>query len=331
MIYQDALLRLSRLSVLIAMPLAAGTVMLPTPVAAQAFPNRAITVIVPYGPGTGIDLAGRIITQKLIEEYGQPIVIRNMPGASGNIGADAIAAAAPDGYTIGMIPNSAFINQFVQKNARDPLKDFVPISPAGTQPYLLAVPPSFPAKSISEVVALAKAKPGELNFTGLSGSVPHFLGVMLRSAGGIDIRMISYKSTTDAVNDVINGRVQLWFTPLPSGMSFIKSGRVYPLAVTGTTRSPLAPNVPTMTESGFPGMDMNSALYFVAPRATPAAIVAKLNADIGRVASSKEIYDKLLAQGLTFERRNSAEFAEDLRAEQAKWSGIVKASGLKPE
>ena len=314
-----------------ALALLAGLAGTPREAAAQAYPNRPITVIIPYAPGTGIDIAGRIITQKLSEDYGQAIVIRNMPGASGAIGADAAANSTPDGYTLAMVPNSIFINQFLKKDSKDPLSVFVPVAPGGTQPYLIAVPPNFAPKNLKEVAALAKSQPGTLNYTGLSGSVPHFMGVMFAAAADIDIRMVSYKSTTDAINDVLTGRVPLWITPLPSGLAFLNSSKVRGLALTGEKRSPLAPDVPTMRESGFPTMDIDSVLYFVAPRGTPAAIVSKLNADIARVAATKEIADKLLGQGLTVDKRNAQELLEVMRAEQTKWGTIVKASGLKPE
>lgn len=301
------------------------------PAAAQTYPTRPVTVIIPYAPGTGIDIVGRIIGQKLTEEYSQPIVIRNMPGASGAIGAEAAANSAPDGYTLAMIPNSIFINQYLKKDSKDPFTQFVPVAPGGTQPYVIAVPPGFAPKNLKEIAALAKSKPGELNYTGLSGSVPHFMGVMFAAAADIDIRMVSYKSTTDAINDVLTGRVPLWITPLPSGLSFLQAGKVRGVAITGEKRSTLVPDVPTMRESGFPSMDIDSVLYFVAPRGTPAPIVTKLNADIARIAATREIADKLLAQGLVVDKRNPQELIEVMRAEQAKWATIVKASGLKPE
>ncbi len=324
-------IRLQSLLSALALALVTGASLAPQQAQAQAYPNRSITIIIPYGPGTGVDIVGRIIGQKLSEDYSQPIVIKNMPGASGAIGAESAATSAPDGYTLALVPNSIFINQFLRKNGRDPLQDFVPIAPVGNQPYLLAVPLGFAPKTIAEVVALAKAKPGELNYTALSGSVPHFIGVMLRSAGNVDVRMVSYKSTTEAIPDVIAGRVQLWLTPLPSGISFVTSNKVRAMAVTGDTRSPLLPDVPTMKESGYPSMDIGSVLYMVAPRTTPTAIVNKLNADTARVVASKDVSDKLASQGLTVPRQSTAELLASMRAEQAKWAVVVKESGLKPE
>ncbi len=299
--------------------------------AQQAYPSRPITVIVPYGPGTGIDLIARILTQKLAEDYKQGVVVKNLPGASGNIGAEAAAIAAPDGYTIAVIANSHFINQYLGKNVRDATKDLMPIAPVGTLPYLFGVPVSFPAKTIQDVVNLAKAKPGEINFAGLPGAVPHFLGVMLQTAGNIDIRMVSYKSTTDAISDVMSARVPLWFTTLPSAVSFVNTGRIRALAVSGSRRSPVLPNVPTMTESGFPQMDIGSSTYVVAPVGTPAAIINKLNADITRAMGNAEVIEKLHGQGLDITTSTPAELGEAMRTELAKWGPIVKASGLKPE
>jgi len=299
--------------------------------AAQSFPNRPVTMIVPFAAGTGIDIVTRILGQKMSEDVGQPVIIKNMPGASGNIGADAAAASTPDGYTLGIVANSLFINQYTQKNHRDPINDYAPVSPLGALPYLVAVPLSFPAKSIRDVVALAKAKPGEINFTGLPGSLSHFMGVMLKSAGNIDIQMVSYKSTTDAIPDVLSGRVPLWLTPMPSGLPFVTSGKMRGLAVSGDRRTPLAPDLPTLKEAGFPGMDISAVLYIVAPRGTPVAVINKLNADIGRAQNSKDVQDKFLAQGLVVEKGSPSDLLESMRVEQAKWAVIIKESGMKPE
>jgi len=299
--------------------------------AQPAYPSRPITVIVPYGPGTGIDLVARILAQKLGEEYKPGLVVRNLPGASANIGAEAAATAAPDGYTIMLIANSHFVNQYLGKNVRDALKDFAPVAPVGNLPYLFGVPINFPAKSIQEVVAIAKARPGTLNFAAIPSGVAHFLGVMLKTAGDVDIRMVAYKSTTDAIPDVMAERVQLWFTTLPSAVPFVTSGKIRGLGVTGSRRSRLLPDVPTMTEAGFPQMDIAAITYIVAPAGTPAAIVNKLNADISRAKEDKNVIEKLHAQGLDITSGTPAQLGESMRAEYAKWGVIVKASGLKPE
>ena len=299
--------------------------------AQQAYPSRAITVIVPYGPGTGIDLVARILTEKLGEDYKQGLIVKNLPGASGNIGAEAAASAAADGYTIMLIANSHFLNQYLGKNVRDALKDFAPVAPVGTLPYLFGVPSNFPAKSIQDVVAIAKARPGTINFAAIPSGVAHFLGVMLKTAGDIDIRMVSYKSTTDAIPDVMSERVPLWFTTLPSAVSFVTSGRIRALGVSGSRRSPLLPDVPTMTEAGFPQMDLGAITYVVAPVGTPTAIISKLNTDISRAKENKDVITKLHGQGLDVTPGTPAQLAESMRAEWVKWGIIVKASGLKPE
>jgi len=298
---------------------------------AQMYPARPVTMIVPFAAGTGIDIVTRILGQKLAEDYRPGVVIRNMPGASGGIGAEAAAAAAPDGYTLGIVANNMFINQYLQKNQRDPLPDYAAVSPLGTLPYLFAVPTTFPAKSINEVVALAKSKPGQINYSGLPGSLSHFMGVMFQSAAKIDIRLISYKSTTDAIADVMAERVPLWFTPMPSGLPFVKSGKMRGLAVSGDARSPLAPDLPTLKEAGFPGMDISAKLYIVAPRGTSAAIISKLNADITRAQNSKDVQEKFIAQGMAVDKGSASDLAEAMRAEQTKWAAIIKESGMKLE
>lgn len=324
------MIRASRFGLTLGIALASACIT-QSAVAQQAYPVRPVTVIVPYGPGTGIDVITRILAQKLGEDYKAGVIIRNLPGASGNIGAEAAATAAADGYTVATIANSHFINQYLGKNVRDATRDFVPVAPIGTLPYFFAVPVDFPAKTIQEVISVAKAKPGEVNYAALPSSVPHFLGVMLATAGNIDIRMISYKSTTDAITDVMAGRVPLWFTTLPSAVPFVTSGKIRPLAVTGNKRSASLPNVPTMIEAGFAQMDIGSSTYVVAPLNTPAAIVTRLNADITRAMGSKDVIEKLNGQGLAITTSTPAELGEAMRAELAKWGTIIKASGLKPE
>lgn len=297
----------------------------------QGYPERPITLVCPYGPGTGIDLIARILAQRLGEEYGQPVVVRNQPGASGNIGADVAAKAAPDGYTIVILANSQIINQHISKNVRDVQKDFVAVAPAGTLPYLLGVPSQFPAKSIREVVAVAKSKPGEINYGTVPASLPHFLGVMLKSSADIDIRLVPYKSTTDAIGDVLSGRVPLWFTTVATALPLVNSGKVRALGVTGEKRAAVLPDVPTMTEAGFPALDISQSFFYLAPAGTPPAIVAKLNADITRAMGNKDVREKLANQGVEPATSTPEQLAALLRSEYVKWGRIVKESGIRTE
>ena len=298
---------------------------------AQAYPSRPVTLICPYAPGTGIDIAARIIAHKLEEKSGYTIVVKNQPGASGNLGADAAATAAPDGYTLVIMANSQIINQFVSRNVRDVLKDFVPVAPAGTAPYALAVPVSLGVGSITELVALAKSKPGQLNYAAIVASLPHLLGVTLRSAAGIDITLVPYKSTTEATTDVLSGRVQIWFTTVPSAIPHAKAGKVRVLGVTGEKRIALLPEAPTMTEAGFPGLNSGSELFIMAPAGTPAAIVNKLNSDIMAALTAPDVQEKYAEQGIVVDTGSPEQLGARLRAEVDKWSRAVKSSGLQME
>lgn len=298
---------------------------------AQPYPSRPITLICAYAPGTGIDLTARIIAQKLEERGGYTIVVKNQPGASGNIGADAAAKAAPDGYTLIILPNSQIINRFVSKNVRDVLTDFTPVAPAGTNPYVLAVPTSLGVGSMKELVALARSKPGALNYAAIVASLPHFLGVNLKSDAGIDITMVSYKSTTDAMTDVLTGRVHIWFTTLPAALPHAKTGKVRILGLSGEKRFPLIPEVPTMIEAGFPGLNSGSELFIMAPAGTPASITTKLNSDIMSAVASPDVQAKFTELGIVSDIGTPAQLAARLRSEVDKWGRAVKASGIKVE
>ena len=298
---------------------------------AQSYPLRPITLICPYAPGTGIDIAARIIAHKLEEKPGYTIVVKNQPGASGNIGADAAASAPPDGYTIVIMANSQIINQFISKNVRDVLKDFVPVAPAGTAPYALAVPASLGVGSINELVALAKSRPGQLNYAAIVASLPHLLGVSLRSDADIDITLVSYKSTIDATTDVLSGRVQIWFTTVPAALPHAKAGKVRVLGVTGDNRLALLPEVPTMTEAGFPGLNSGSELFIMAPAGTPATIVSKLNSDIMAAVMAPDVQEKYAEQGIVVNTGSPDQLGARLRAEVDKWNRAVKSSGIQIE
>ena len=298
---------------------------------AQPYPSRPITLICAYAPGTGIDITARIIAQKIEERGGYTVIVKNQPGASGNIGADAAAKAAPDGYTIIILPNSQIINRFVSKDVRDILKDFVPVAPAGTNPYVLAVPASLGVGSIKELVAMARSKPGVLNYAAIVASLPHFLGVRLNSDANVDIKLVSYKSTVDAMTDVLSGRVQIWFTTLPAALPHAKAGKVRILGVSGEKRFPLIPDVPTMKEAGFPGLDSGSELFIMAPAGTPASITAKLNRDIMSAVASPDVQAKFTELGIVSDTGTPEQLGARLRSEVDKWGRAVKASGIQVE
>lgn len=304
-----------------------------TTAAAQSFPadQKPVTLIVPYGPGTGIDLVTRILGNRLAEVWKSPVVVRNLPGASGAIGATATAQAKPDGYTFGMIANSHIINQFVAKNVVDIQKAFDPVAPGGTLPYLIAISTTLPPRSLRELVALAKTRPGEINYSGLSGSVPHLLGAALQAAGEIDIKLIPYKSTTDAIPDIIAGRVPIWFTTVASGVPMVQKGSVRALAVTGDKRSNVLPDVPSVVEAGFPTLNLGSSFYLLAPAGTPRAIITRVNAEMRAAMGHAEVRDKLAGQGVEPQVGTPEELAATLQAEVTRFAAAIKTSGIANE
>jgi tripartite-type tricarboxylate transporter receptor subunit TctC len=298
------------------------------PALAQGYPSKPITFIVPYGPGTGNDLIARVISQQVIESWGHSMVVENRPGAAGAIGTELAAKAAPDGHTILIASTSQIINPYVSKVPYDILKDFAPVIVPGALPYLLAVPNASPARSIKELVTEAKAHPGKFNYAGSFGSVSHFMGEMLKSAGGIEIALITYKSTSDAVTDILANRVQIWFTTMATGVPLAKAGKVRVLGVAGDKRAPVLPDVPTMAEAGYPTLDVSARFYILAPAATSPSIVATLNREIGKALATKQVKDKLSGAGVELQSTTPQQASELLRKEVALWGKVVKESGV---
>jgi tripartite-type tricarboxylate transporter receptor subunit TctC len=297
--------------------------------AAQKFPAKPIQFIVPYGPGSGNDLIARVIAQSIGDSMGHPLVVENRSGAAGAIGTELVAKATPDGHTILIASTSQTINPYVTKVNYDLLKDFAAITVPATLGYVLAVPSSSQAKSIKELVALCKASPGKFNYAGTFGSASHFMGEMLKSAGDIDISLVSYKSTSDAVADVIANRVGIWFTTTATGIPLGKSGKVRIIGVSGKERLGVIPDTPTMVEAGFPTLDVGVNFYILTAAASPKAAVQRLNEAFGKALASKEVKDKLASQGVDAKGTTPEEASTILREEIARWGKVVKASGVK--
>lgn len=296
---------------------------------AQTYPAKPISFVVPYGPGTGNDVIARIISGKVIENWGHSMVVENRSGAAGAIGTEWVAKAAPDGHTILIASTSQIINPLISKVRYDILKDFAPVVVPGTLPYMLAVPKASPAASIKELVAQAKANPGKFNYAGSFGSVSHFMGEMLKSAGGIQIALITYKGTPDAVADIIENRVQIWFTTMATGTPLAKADKIKVLGVAGKKRAAVLPDVPTMSEAGFPTLDVSATFYVLAPAATPKPIVATLNREIVKALGAQDVKAKLAAAGVELNSSTTAEDASAfLKKEVAGWSRVVKESGV---
>jgi tripartite-type tricarboxylate transporter receptor subunit TctC len=298
---------------------------------AQAYPNKPIAIVVPYGPGSGNDVIARIIAQKVSESWGNPMVIDNRPGANGGIAAELVAKAPPDGYTVLIGSSSTIVNQYASKDVRyDVAKDFAPVGLCGSLHNVLAVHDALPAKSLKELVALAKSKPGQLNFAASSAGT-HLMGEVFKSVGGIDFAIIDYKLTTTGVTDVASGRVQILWTTTASALPLVKSGKLRALGITGDKRSLVLPDVPTMAEAGFPALGVSVDFFFLVPAATPKPVIAALNSEIAKAIGTKDVRDRLAAAGVEPRSSTPEELGEFIRDDVARWVRIIKETGFRVE
>lgn len=297
--------------------------------AAQAFPTKPITFIVPYGPGTGNDLIARVISQKLGDEMGRPMVVENRPGATGAIGAELTAKAPPDGHTILIGSTSHITNAYVNKVSYDLLRDFAAVIRPARMAYVLAVPNASPVRTIKDLVALAKANPGSVNYGGVYASVSHFMGEVLKSAGQIDISLVTYKGTNDAAADVIANRIGLWFTTTATGVPLGKAGKVRIIAVCSKDRLAVLPEVPTVVEAGFPALNLDINFYVLATAKSPSTAIATLNQHIGKALAAQDVKDKLAAQSVEATVTTPEETTAILKSDIAEWGRIIKQSGVK--
>jgi tripartite-type tricarboxylate transporter receptor subunit TctC len=305
---------------------AVGLLTIHTAAMADDFPSRAITVVVPFGPGTGNDIIARQVGQHMTGALGQSVVVDNRPGATGNIASDYVAKSQPNGYTIYLPSSSILLNQLVGTPNSNLIRDFEPVAMSGTLPYALAVPSSLPVKTVDELVALARTKPGQLNYAGYVGGVPQFLGEMLNRSGKVNIVMVPYKSTTEAATDFAAGSIQVLFTPVPSSLPFLQSKQGRVIAVTGTKRASILPDVPTMAEAGYPDLTVEVAYFFLAPKGTPKPIVDKLGGAITAALRDTKVSAALGAQGVEKKEGGPEETRAYLAEELRKWEAIVKQS-----
>ncbi len=306
--------------------------MLALPVSAQTYPDRPIRLVVPFPPGGGSDITGRTIAQKLGEALGQQIIVDNRGGAGGNIGTDIVAKAAPDGYTICMALSGPFsINgSLMGKLPFDPLKDFALITLAGATPNLLVAHPSVPAQSVKELIALAKASPGKLNFASSGVGTPAQLaGELFNTMAGVKLVHVPYKGAAPALTDLLAGQVQLMFSTMPPALPQVKAGKLKALAVTSAKRSLTTPELPTIAEAALPGFEAITWYGMAAPAGTPAAIVKKLNAEVVKLLHLPEVKERLLATGTEASGTSPEEFAAYIKSEIVKWAKVVKASGAR--
>ena len=306
---------------------------LPEIAAAQPYPSRPVRIVVPFPPGSSPDIVARLLGQKLSETLRQPVVVDNATGAAGSIAAERLARAAPDGYTLGLLSQPQLaVNLSLYKLSYDPIKDFAPVSQVTASPFLLAVHNAVPAKTVKELIALARAQPGELSFASAgNGSTPHMAAEMLKSVAGLDIRHIPYKGTGPATPDLLGGRVTMIFFPVTVGLPLVREGKVRALALTSLRRSSAAPELPTIAESGYPGFDVQSWNGLLTPAPAPAAIVRKLHLETSRALALSDLRAKFADLGLDAIGSSPDEFAALIRAEIPKWAKVVKEAGIKAD
>lgn len=298
-----------------------------------AYPAKPIRMMVGFGPGGAADILARIVGQKLTDAWGQPVVVDNRPGATTTIAAETAARAKPDGYTLLTITSAHAVSaSLYRKLGYDPVKSFSPITLIASAPLVLVANPSLPVKSVSDLVAAAKASPGKLTF-GSSGSasITHLAGELLKGRAGIDIVHVPYKAMSQLIGDIIGGNIHLAFTSIPAGLGQIKSSRIRALAVTSLKRSPSLPEVATIAEAGLTGFEVTNWYGILAPAGSSRQIVDRLNAQIVKIVRTPDAAAAILNQGAEPAASSPEAFRDYLAAEVAKWAKVVKASGIQPE
>lgn len=302
-------------------------------VAAQDYPSRPVKIIVPFAPGGSADVFGRYLAQRLQDSLGQSFVIDNRPGAGSVIGTDAVAKSAPDGYTLLLMSNTHTVNESLIANKPFQLmRDFAPVAPISFSDLVLVGKSGLPAATLPELIKLAKDKPGALSYASSGPGTPyHMAGELFKAMAGLNVVHIPYKGSAGARTDVLGGQVDMMFDAVPTMTEHIKSGKVKAFATTGKQRSAALPDVPTAAEAGVPGYEATIWLGLMAPKGTPAAIVARLNAEVGKITANAETRRAWEAQGTTPMTMGIDEFSRYLNDDIAKWAHIVKVSGAKAE
>ncbi len=299
-------------------------------VQAQTYPSKPIRMIVPFPPGGTTDILARAIGAELTKAWGQPVVIENRPGAGGNIGSEAVAKSPGDGYTLlmGTVGTHGINPSLYKKMPYDAVKDFAPVTLVALVPNILVVHPSVPAKSVAELIALAKKQPGKLTYASSgNGTSIHLSGALFESLAGVQMVHVPYKGSAPAVTDLLGGQVNMMFDNMPSALPHVKAGKLRALGVTSAKRSPAVPDVPTIAEAGVKGYEASSWFGVLAPATTPKDIVAKLNAEIAKSLGTPEMKEKLSSQGAEPVGNTPEQFGAFIRAEIDKWAKVVKASG----
>ncbi|HZE10403.1 MAG TPA: tripartite tricarboxylate transporter substrate binding protein [Burkholderiales bacterium] len=297
----------------------------------QAYPSRPVRVVVPFAPGGPNDIIVRLVAQKLGESLGQPFLVENRAGAGGNIGTDYVAKSAPDGYTLLSVgPGSLIINPLMGKVAYDTQRDFAPVTLMAKAPNALVVHPSLPVSSVKELIALARARPGAINYgSGGNGSTPHLSAALFAAMAGVTLTHVPYKGSAPATADLIGGQVQVAFLGIPAVLPHVKSGKLRVLAVTGLSRSPELPEVPTVDESGVPGYEVSPWYGLLAPAGTPREIVARLAGEATSILRAAQMKEKLAAQGAEAAGGTPEQYAAVIRADAATWARVIESAGLR--
>ena len=301
---------------------------------AQPYPSHPVRIVVPYPAGGSNDIIARIVAQKLTERSGQPFLVENRGGASGNIGAEMVASSDPDGYTLLLTaPPPLTTNMALYKNLKfDPSTAFAPVSLVASVPIVLVVHPSVPARTVNELVALAKAKPGSLDFgSSGNGSTNHLAGELLKSMTGIEIVHVPYKGAAPAMNDLIGGHIPMMFDNMPSVLPQVQAKLINAIAVAGAKRASAMPDVPTVAESGFAGFEASSWFGLVAPAKTPAPVLAKLQGEVASILQMPDVRKRLTELGAEPGTISGEAFGRYLAEETAKWSRIIRTSGVAAE
>jgi tripartite-type tricarboxylate transporter receptor subunit TctC len=299
--------------------------------AAQSYPVKPVRIIIGFPPGGATDIAARAVAQKLTESFGQQVIVDNRPGAASNIGAEAAARAAPDGYTLFMGSVSTSINpSLYTKLAYDPLRDFAAVALIANTPFLLVTHPSVPVKSVKELIAFVKARPGELNYaTAGAGSGAHLFMALFMSHTGLKMTNVAYRGAAAATTDVLAGQVPMMFDNIFTTLPLARSGKFRALAVSTAQRSAIAPEIPSVAEAGVPGYDANAWFGLFAPAAVPKDLITRLNAEVVKGLQTADMRERLRALGATPGGGTPEHFAAFLRDEVAKWAKVVKTAGVK--
>jgi tripartite-type tricarboxylate transporter receptor subunit TctC len=313
--------------------LAGATMAAPSLAWAQAYPAHAVRAIVPFPPGGATDIVARPIVQELSKRLGQPFIVENVPGASGDIGTARAAKAAPDGYTLLFAYSSHVVNlSLFDKVPYDPVRDFAPITLAAASPAVLSVHPAFPAKTLEELIALIKANPGKYTYaSGGTGTQPHLAAEQLRLSLGLDIAHVPYNGGGPALVSMIAGHTPVGFTTLPPTVPHIKSGKLRALAIAGAKRSRSVPDVPTMAEAGYPDVDGDTWVGVFAPAGIDTQLVALLNREIVGILSQSTMRERLMDLGYEPVGSRPDEFAAQIRSEIAKWAKLIRSAGIKAQ